>query len=285
MLSAEVDCKFLLLTLKIILEQSRKRQPIHINFQHDRSSLLSTGTQLFIELANEIYINYPDQPPDYKVGEKCKNKRDNKYYEIIETTNNKYTLEEVLRQNQKNRCPCKLIGKTYSDLSKDFVKINANAGIRESTIKNYFNFFKELNKAESDFLQINYFERKSVYIAKKTFWDELSSKSKIPSIYLPNPREESDHHELKSIPALPDCIMYITPKYEICYQSILRREKKIDTIIVCDTEEDKIQQMIQDKNQFGFNLILLTNSINPIKSNQIPCWNWFKEEIEIVNSL
>jgi tryptophan synthase alpha subunit len=80
--------------------------------------------------------------------------------------------------------------------------------------------------------------------------------------------------------------MYFVPKYEVCYQKLLLpRKTKIDTIIVFDTEEEKIQQIINDKQQYGFNLIVLTNTTTPTKCNQVPCWNWFKEEIEIVNSL
>ena len=114
---------------------------------------------------------------------------------------------------------------------------------------------------------------------------KLTIKGKIPSIYLPNPREENDHHETKSIPALPDCIMYVTPKYEICYQDILQKGKKINTIVVCDTELDEIEKIIQDRNRFGYNIIVLTNSVNPTKSTQVLCWNWFREEGEIINSL
>jgi hypothetical protein len=79
--------------------------------------------------------------------------------------------------------------------------------------------------------------------------------------------------------------MYFTTKYEVCYQKLLLQGKKIHTIVICDTEEDKIQQILQDRNRFGFNLIILSNAIDPIRNNQIPCWNWFKEEVEIVNSL
>ena len=113
----------------------------------------------------------------------------------------------------------------------------------------------------------------------------ITEKAKIPSTYLPNPNDGNDVSIQKSIPALSDCLIYFTPKYEVCYQNILSKGEKIKTIIVFDTEADKIQQMLQDKVKFGFNLIILSNSFTPLKNDEIPFWNWFKEETEILNAL
>ena len=55
--------------------------------------------------------------------------------------------------------------------------------------------------------------------------------------------------------------------------------------IVGGNQEKFMVRVIQDKNRFGFNLILITNTTNPIKCSQVPCWNWFKEEINIINTL
>jgi hypothetical protein len=173
--------------------------------------------------------------------------------------------------------------KTFDELVQQFIPISSNA--HNDTLTKSLKYFEKLNgKVVHDFAP-GYFERKFVFIAPKTIWDLLQNKNSIPSVYIPNPREESVPHEIKSIPAIPDCIMYFTPKYDVCYQKVLQQGKKIDTIIVCDTEEEKIQQILQDKNKFGFNLIFITNSLLPTKASQIPCWNWFKEEAEIVNSL
>ena len=272
---------FSLLTLKLILSFRKQSAPFQINFQTNRQSFTEIRERLFIELANEIYLNHYDLPPTYEVSDKFKRIKDNQYYEITRSNLNKYSLRQVMRKNQQNS-PALIPDISYDKLSKGYVKIDS--GVSETTIKNYFEFFKGLNKRVNDFPR-TYFEQKAVFIAKKTFWDELTIKGKIPSIYLPNPREENDHHETKSIPALPDCIMYVTPKYEICYQDILQKGKKINTIVVCDTELDEIEKIIQDRNRFGYNLVILTNSVNPTKSNQVRCWNWFREEVEIINSL
>jgi hypothetical protein len=68
-------------------------------------------------------------------------------------------------------------------------------------------FFENINgKHVHDFIP-TYFERKSVFIDPKTFYDLLEVKNKIPTTYFPNPREEINPQETKSIPALPDSKM------------------------------------------------------------------------------
>jgi len=129
------------------------------------------------------------------------------------------------------------------------------------------------------------FESKIVFVAKKPLWDSLPDKNKIPCAYLPNPREENHTSITKSIPALHDCLAFFTPKYEICYQQILLKGEKIRTVVVFDTEADKIEQILQDKSRFGFNLIVVSNSYSPLKNETVPCWDWFKEEIKIVDAL
>jgi hypothetical protein len=126
---------------------------------------------------------------------------------------------------------------------------------------------------------------KSVFISKKPLWDSLDIKNKIPSTYFPNPREESHLTETRSIPGLSDCMIYFTPKYEVCYQQLLQKGEKIKTIVIFDTEADKLNQIMQDQLKYKFNVLILSNSIAPTKSQLIPCWNWFKEELEIIDAL
>lgn len=270
------------LSVKIILEHYRKHAPLHINFQNSKKSIFQIARQLFVELANGIYLNHYDLPDSFCTGDKLKKIKDNQYYEIIRTVKDDYTLKQLLRKRKADISPALIQGLSYDKLIKGYVKVDL--GISEKTIKNYFNFFEELNNESSEFLKTN-FEMKSVFISKRPLWDSLNIKSKIPSIYLPNPREESHLSEQKSIPALSECMIYFTPKYEVCYQKLLLKNEKIKTIVVFDTEANKIQQMLQDRSKFGFNIIVLSNSYTPIKYNAIPCWNWFKEEINIVNSL
>jgi len=271
-----------ILSLKLILDSSRKGLPIWMNFQDNKDKVIKILERLYIEFANEIYCNHYDLPTSYEIGEKLKRIKDNEYYEIIRCINNKYTIRQIRRKNQRNIFSAVRSDLTYDKLSKEYLKISS--GISETTIKNYFKFFESINNKMNEFPQ-THFEKKVVFIARKLFWDELDVKNMIPSTYLPNPREEDDHHEVRSIPALPDCIVYVTPKYEVCYQDILRKNKKVHTLIVCDIEEDRLDQILNDRVRFGFNLIVVTNKKTPMKRNQLHCWNWFKEEVEIINSL
>lgn len=272
------------LTTKLILEHYWKNQPIHINFQNSKETMFEIGRHLFVELANDIYLNHYDLPDNYNVGDKLKRIRDNQYYEIVKAENDNFSLRQILRKTKAEISPALLSGINYDRLTKNFVKVDAGRGISEKTIKNYFDFFEKLNNEKNEFPKTN-FEKKSVFIAKKPLWDSLTEKNKIPSTYLPNPREENGISETKSIPALSDCLVYFTPKYDVCYQKILSKGEKIKTIIVFDTEAEKIEQILQDKARFGFNLIVLSNSYSPVKNQAIPCWDWFREEIEIVNAL
>src|SRR5690554_394480 len=269
------------LSTKLILEHFRKNKPIHINFQSAKDLLFETGKQLFIELANDIYLNHYDLP-GIKEGDKVKRQANGQYYLVHKNEDSSYRLKHQLRKTKKQVFPADIPNITYDRLVKGYVKVDS--GVSDKTIKNYISFFEGLNSEKIDFPRTS-FEMKTVFIAKKPLWDSLPNKNKIPCAYLPNPREENNTTETRSIPALQDCLAYFTPKYEVCYSNILTKNEKVKTIVVFDTEADKIEQMLQDKAKFGFNLIVISNSISPLKNQSIPCWNWFKEELEIVNAL
>ncbi|QMU65030.1 MAG: hypothetical protein GKR88_12530 [Flavobacteriaceae bacterium] len=267
------------LSIKFILAFYRKNQPIHINFQNSKETILEIGKQLFIEFANDIFLNHYDLP-FLKLGIKLRDKRQYKDgkkhdYVIKHIVNGNYTIESTKGRNKAE------LNLNYDSLVKKFIPIKK--GSRQ--LKGYTKYFYDLNGGiEIDFTPTN-FEKKTVFIAKKPLWDALPDKNKIPCAYLPNPREESYTSTIKSIPALQDCLAFFTPKYEVCYQQILLKEEKIKTVIVFDTEADKIEQILQDKARFGFNLIVMSNSYSPLKNEIISCWNWFKEEIKIVDAL
>lgn len=274
---------FSTLNFGLIVDRYKNGQPIHINFQCSDAPLSKIGQNLFVELANTIYLNYPDLPPSFEPGQRLKRKFDNKYYRITHVNNSHYTLKEDPRKGSKSEANNTILPRlTYDAIAKHFVEVAA--GISEKTINNYINFFKSINNHKTDFLQ-TYFERKSVFVAPKLFYDSLEIKNKVPTTYFPNPREDHGVHETKSIPALPDSIMYFVSKYKTCHERILLTGKKIDTVVLFNTDEEELAQIIQDKNRYGFNLIILTHAAVPVKCSQIPCWNWFKEERELINSL
>jgi len=271
------DSNIACLSLKFILDFYAKGLPIHINFQSSKESILEIGEQLFVECANDIFLNHYDLP-DLKKGDRLRDLRTHRdgkqHYSIIErVSNSTYYLQDT---RNKATSPFK-----YDKLVKSFIPIEQ----RSRQLKGYTNYFSKINdRTKKDFTPTN-FESKTVFVAKKPLWDALTIKNKIPCTYLPNPREENHTSAIKSIPALQDCLAFFTPKYEVCYQQILLKEEKIKTVIVVDTEADKIEQILQDKSRFGFNLIVLSNSYSPVNNEAVPCWNWFKEEVEIINAL
>jgi hypothetical protein len=282
-LTAKLNDNSSVLTFKIVLEHCRNKKPLHINFQNSDNKLNSLAKQLFVELSNEIFCKSADFP-QLNVGDTVRSKTAIRVggpkprfldFKIQSIQNDKYKL-----WNEKFSFTWE---KTFAELVEKFIPVSQRA--QNETLTRFTSFFEKLNgKAVHDFTP-TYFDRKSVFIAPKTFYDTLDAKNKIPTTYFPNPREESNSNEIKSIPALPDVIMYFVPKYKVCYDKILQQGKKIHTMVVYNTEETEIEQIIQDKNRFGFNLIMLTNQTEPIKCSQVPCWNWHKEETDLVNTL
>lgn len=270
------------LSVKMILEHYRNNQSLHINFQNSKNRLFDIGKNLFIELANDIYLKHYDFPKKFEVGDRLKKLTDNKYYEVKGFGEGKYCIAEIRSKKSKtmNSVATSKIG--YDKLIKNYVPVDS--GISDKTIKGCFDFFEKLNSEKIDFPRLT-FDTKVVFIAKKTFWDCIVEKNKIPSIYLPNPRDENHLTETRSIRAFSDCMIYFTPKYEVCYQQLLQKGEKIKTIVIFDTEADKLNQIMQDQVKYKFNVIILSNSYTPIKSALIPCWNWFKEELTIIEAL
>jgi hypothetical protein len=265
------------LSIKFILDFYRKNQSIHINFQNSKEIIFEIGKQLFVEFSNDIYLNHYDLP-NLKKGKKLRDKksyRDGKKhnYEIIGISNKRFHIEDIKTKAKKSL--------NYDDLVKNYIPVEKGS----TQLKGYTKYFSEINGGKKmDFIPTN-FESKTVFVAKKHLWDSLPDKNKIPCAYLSNPREENHTSITKSIPALQDCLTFFTPKYEVCYQQILLKGEKIKTVVVFDTEANKIEQILQDKSRFGFNLIVVSNSYSPLKNETIPCWDWFKEEIEIVDAL
>jgi hypothetical protein len=225
----------------MILEHYRKNESLHINFQNSKESIFAIARQLFVEFANDIYLNHYDLPDSFVVGDKLKRIRDNQYYEITKADKSQYTLKQVLRKTKGEVSPAIMPDIDYDKITKGFVKVDS--GVSEKTIKNYFDFFTKLNNQSSDFPRSN-FDMKSVFISKKPLWDSLGIKNKIPSTYFPNPREESHLTETRSIPALSDCMIYFTPKYEVCYQQLLQKGEKIKTIVMIT--DPKTEALLQN---------------------------------------
>ena len=282
-LSAELRDNTSILSFKVILEHCRRKQPLHINFQNSDNPVHELAKQLFVELSNEIFCNAADFP-QLNIGDKVRSKTAIRVggpkprfldFNILSVKNDKYSL-----WNEKYAFTWE---KTFGELVEKFIPITQKA--QNETLTRFASFFEKLNGKQVHGFTPTYFDHKSVFIGQKSFYDSLDVKNTIPTTYFPNPREESNPHETKSIPALPDSMMYFVTRYKVCYDKILQKGKKVDTVVVYETEETEIEQIIQDKNRFRFNLIMLTNATDPKKYRQLPCWNWYKEETDIVNTL
>ncbi|MCX6252408.1 MAG: hypothetical protein NTX61_16870 [Bacteroidetes bacterium] len=271
--SVKSDChKTALLTTGIIW-QNYLRQNIHFNFPKIDCVYEKTVNRLYKKLSNVIFRSYADFPP---FGNNDKVKRiggTSKEIFIVRKIENNYAF----LVNTKDDSFEMLIA--YDNLLKKYLPIKQNA--TEKTLLKYKDYFSKIN--ELGFLP-TYFSKKIVLITTKTMWDKLDKKNNIPSIYLPNTKEENQT-TLKSISALEDCIAYVTPKYEVSYEQVLRKGKVIDTIMVCNTDENSIPQIIQDQTTYKFKLIVLTNDYEPQRDNGLIFWDWKKEEIELIEKL
>ncbi len=265
------DCdKMVCLSTSMILDNYRSRN-VYFNFPKDYN-LQKITNLLYQDLSKQIFLNHADLT-DYSVGDRLKRikEKGKNIYVITKIEWPTYTLH---KENDENHTVIQ--GITYDNLKLNYIKIKHN--INHNTFLKYSNFFKDIN--EYGFLP-THFTKKLVLIAGQTIWNGLENRSSIPSIYLPNTRE-GEQTIRKSIEGLEDCIAYITPKYEVCYEEIFKKNIAIDTILVCDTDLDSVPQIIQDQSKYHFKLIVLSNESNKQKPNNITLWNWQKEEIQLL---
>lgn len=257
------------LTMNIIWA-NYQRTNIHFNFP-DNFIFNITIKGLYKQLSNMVFTNYADFPP-LLLGDKLKKNGDKTrtIYTIYKKSEKGYFLADKSKSLQYTT-PF-----TLDKLLKLYIPVKQNG--LESTLLKYKDYFHSINT--NTFLP-THFTKKIVIISSKTIWDNMEDKSNIPSIYLPNKRE-NNNSPLKTIPALEDCISYFTSKYEVCYEQLLLKNIKIDTILLCNNDIDCIPQIIQDQSTYKFKLIVLTNEIESINTNGLMTWNWKKEEIEIL---
>jgi|BioPla2DNA2_1021312.scaffolds.fasta_scaffold05480_4 hypothetical protein len=263
--------KIIGLTTKLILKNYDK---INIRFNFPKEYYLQEIINLlYEELSKKIFRNYADIT-DYSVGDKLKRKKESSrnIYVIQEIKGNMYTLSKY-NDNTNFK-----ISSTFDQLKKNFIQVKQSA--RGSTIQKYNDYFKEIYNSKFGFLP-THFSKKIVFIAGQNTWNNLKNKNCIPTTYLPNTRE-GEQTIRKSIEAIDDSIAFVTPKYEVCYEEVLKKNITIDTIIVCDTDLNSISQIIQDKSKYNFNLIVLSNENEVQHIESINLWNWQKEEMDFI---
>ncbi|PLB85342.1 hypothetical protein C0T31_11430 [Dysgonamonadaceae bacterium] len=269
--SIQQDCnKIVYLSISMILDNYRSRN-VYFNFPKGYN-LQEITNLLYQYLSQQIFLNHADLT-DYSVGDKLKwtKEKGKNIYRIIKIVGSNYTLIK-----EKSKIETKMPDITFDNLKRNFIKVKQST--KNNTLLKYNDYFKNIN--EYGFLP-THFSKKLVLIAGQTIWNNLENKNCIPTTYLPNTRD-GDQTELKSIEALEDCIAYITPKYEVCYEEVLKKNIAVDTIVVCNTDLNSIPQIIQDQARYNFRLIVLSNESEVKKKGNITLWNWQKEEVELL---
>ncbi len=214
--SIQQDCnKIVYLSTSMILDNYRSRN-VYFNFPKDYN-LQEITNQLYQDLSQQIFLNH-SYLTDYSVGDRLKRTKEKgkNIYRIIEINGNSYILTK-----EKDSSNLKITA-TFDSLKRNFVEIQKST--RNTTLSKYRDYFEKHN--EYGFLP-THFSKKLILIAGQTIWNNLENKNCIPTTYLPNTRD-GDQTELKSIEALEDCITYITPKYEVCYEEVLKKNIAID---------------------------------------------------------
>ena len=264
--------KVVSLSVGVILSNYTKRN-IHMNIPNNQEVYSQILTIIFEKLSISIFQKYADFPEITK-GSKWKHKKNPQFnFELTSYVNGVVTLTD--KKSGTKKTP------NEENLYRNYWPAQ-NRNVQP--IKDYRDFFKDYSEWFNTFGTIpTNFSKKVVFISSKIIW-ELCKKHHTPSIYLPNKREDCQA-QIKSIPALDDCIAYFTPKYEVCFEQLLEHGKSIDTIVLCDTDLDFIPQILQDQAKYNFKLVILSNRNDNVRYNGVLSWNWKKEELNLLNSL
>lgn len=260
-----------------LIWRNYEKQNLHINVPNNSTIINFIVNRLHKKTANIIFRQYADFPP-LKIGDLVKRNdtKGNDLFKIKLIKDNEVTLR---LKKSSSKCSMHERFLKYDSLLKYYMPVIQNA--KDKTLKKYQDYFDTINL--HGFLP-TFFSKKIAFIAPKSIWNNLEKKAYIPSIYLPNSREDN-HTAIKSIPALEDCIAYFIPKYEVCFEQLILKGALIDTLVICDTDLEAIPQIIQDQVAYHFKLIILTNDSESHKFNGVYSWNWKKEEIELFEKL
>ncbi len=237
-------------------------------------------TNLLIGLTELQFLEAEEQP-EYEKGMMLKgmNYLKRKDFELIDINEGTFCLREILKGKRKEHYSAAFVKISYEKLKRDYVVIKK--GTRKKRLENFGKLFKQLYGI--DFIP-NYFKSKSIVICKKSIWSSLSQidllgsnfNDIVPSTYFAKTGAENSTVNI-------DPALYFVPDYYTAFNSILRKNIKIDNLVFIDSKPDRIPRMIMDQKDFGYNLFgVITQTI---EGEGIQVWRWLKEEIEKINSL
>lgn len=234
---------------------------------------------IFFKAAAEQFLN-AEENPIYEIRDKLKANKRNKEYEIIEVRDGLVTLEEIIKgKKSPHYYPERHRDLSLQKLKNEYTKIDK--GLRKSRLDNCRQLFNKLFNI--DYIPPS-FKSKSIIVCSKKIWESFSEikildsnlKSLIPSIYI-----NRNGNETKSINIDP--AIYFVSDYCTAYDYIIKKNIKIDNIIILDRKVDNLPTIIQDQLDKKFKLfgIVTTKIENP----HVKVWKWLKEEIKIINEL
>lgn len=262
------------LSTYLILSNYSKRN-IHINIPNIDKYFEQILALLYTKFSVKIFQNYADFPP-IVVGSKWIHK--------TKFEKNKFEITSCIKDNivlKDKKKGLSITNISEENLFKNFFPAQ-NRNIKP--IKEYSDFYKNYSEWFITFGEIpTHFSKKVVFVSNKSIFEKCHNHY-TPTIYYPNKRE-NNQVLIKTIPALDDCLVYFTPKYEVCFEQLLDKGKQIDTVILCDTDLDSIPQILQDQSRYNFKLIIITNKTENFKFNGILSWNWKLEELNLLEQL
>ena len=241
-------------------------------------------SNFYLYVANtQFYDNYDN--PTLTINQKVVEKNGIRVYKIVKFHNGRYDLEEVIKENFQNRYPAYLKKRNYENIVSNFRIIRKK--MKKDTIHSFLTLFCKLYNLDknSDFIPTE-FSSVSIIIGPKLIWESFkviplengNLWKAIPSEYI-----SRDGKKTETISISP--LIYFSSSYQTAYQEVLRKQIKVNNIVLFNDGFDEIQNIISDQFQYGFRILGICTSTIENRNSTIKYWQWYKEEINLLESL
>lgn len=241
-------------------------------------------SNLYLYIANtQFYENYDN--PILKINQKVQEKNGKRIYKIIDFQNGNYDLEEVIKENLQNRYPAYLKKRSYENIINNFRIIRKR--MKGNTIHSFLSLFCKLYNLDPDSDLIpTEFNSVSIIIGQKLTWESFKNIpfgkgnlwKAIPSAYI-----SRDGKKTESISIAP--LIYFSSSYQIAYQEVIRKQIKVNNIVLFNEGFDELQQIINDQSTYDFRILGICTSPIEKGASTIKYWEWLKEEIDLIGLL
>ncbi|MFW9928360.1 MAG: hypothetical protein ACFFD1_03125 [Candidatus Thorarchaeota archaeon] len=240
---------------------------------------------LYLYLANtQFYENYTN--PDFKIGDLLflKNDLKSRKYKIENIIGEIFIVIEQKRESLKDLNGPAEYREDKKIIIKKFVPIKRK--MKKRMLNNYFKLFGILNNLNS---KVDYFPTKfnsvSIIIGSKKLFENFRNVTvndgnlynSIPCYYINRDGKESD-----TLGIAP--LLYFVPSYRIAYQQIIQNKINVSNIVLFNDGFDELQQIIGDQFEYGFQILGICTSPVESRVKAIKYWEWYKEEINQIES-